>query len=511
MIRKKIIIYLRKSRTDNQFESIEEVLQRHERQLQDFCMRYYGEPIPESNIYREVVSGETISDRPMMIKLLEDVEKGDIDAVVVVEPQRLSRGSFGDIDKIVNTFKYTNTIIITPSKTYDLNNKYDRKFFEQELLRGNDYLEYVKEILTRGRIRSTEDGLYVGAKQPFGYDKKKLKKGFTLVPNQDAETVKLVFKLFLSGSGCQTTAKKLIELGVKSATGKQWTSNMVRNILTNDIYIGVVTWGRRAEVKTMKNGEIVKSTPINNDCITAKGLHEPIIPQEDFDAVQNMLKSRSRPIRTDKQLRNALAGIVYCEQCGKKMIRRPYPNKNLPDFLICNTIGCPCVASELQLVEERTLELLKVELSNYKFFVANYEEEIKKNTSIFEKEIKKIEKELSALQEDLQKALVKFNRDMISQEEYYYLKNYVTEEINRLKKAKEAIFEQMQNDDLERKRTAIPILESCIDNYNSLSIADKNEVLQSILEKAVYNKTVKAQRGQANLKKQFTLELFLRI
>jgi hypothetical protein len=402
-------------------------------------------------------------------------------------------------------------LIATLTKTYDLNNKFDRKYFEQELLRGNDYLEYVKEILTRGRIRSTEDGLYVGAKQPFGYDKKKLKKGFTLVPNQEAETVKLVFKLFLGGLGCQYIAKKLIELGISSATGKQWTSSMVRNILTNDIYIGIVTWGRRAEVKTMKNGEIVKSTPINNNCITAKGLHTPIISEEDFNTVQDMLKSRSKPLRADKQLRNALAGIVYCGQCGKKMIRRPYPNKNLPDFLICNTIGCHCVASELQLVEERLLELLKAELENYKFYVTNYEEEIKKNTSIFEKEIRKIDRELSALQEDLQKALVKFNRDMISQEEYYYLKNYVTEEIDRLKKTKETILEQMQNDDLERKRTAMPILEKCIEDYNSLCIADRNEVLQSIIEKAVYNKTVKAQRGQADVKSNFTLELFLRI
>ena len=150
MIRRKMIIYLRKSRTDNQFESVNEVLQRHEKILHDFCMRAFGEPI--TNIYKEVVSGETINERPMMMKLLEDVEKGDIDAVIVIEPQRLTRGSFGDIDRIVNTFKYTNTKVITPTKTYDLNNKFDRKYFEQELLRGNDYLEYVKEILVRANI-----------------------------------------------------------------------------------------------------------------------------------------------------------------------------------------------------------------------------------------------------------------------------------------------------------------------------------------------------------------------
>ena len=177
MIKRKIIIYLRKSRTDNQYESVVEVLTRHEHILQDYCTRLFQQPIPEENIYREVVSGETISDRPVMIKLLDEIEKGGIEAVVVIEPQRLSRGSFGDIDRIVNTFRYSNTLVITPTKHYDLNNKFDRKYFEQELLRGNDYLEYVKEILVRGRKKSVEDGLYIGSKPPFGYDKLKLKKG----------------------------------------------------------------------------------------------------------------------------------------------------------------------------------------------------------------------------------------------------------------------------------------------------------------------------------------------
>lgn len=92
--RKIIIMYLRKSRSDAQFESIEEVLERHEKQLQDFCMRVLHEPIPEENIFREVVSGETIDDRPVMKKLLALIESGVVDSVVVIEPQRLSRGSF---------------------------------------------------------------------------------------------------------------------------------------------------------------------------------------------------------------------------------------------------------------------------------------------------------------------------------------------------------------------------------------------------------------------------------
>lgn len=509
MLRKKIIMYLRKSRTDNQFESVDEVLKRHEKILQDFCMRTYGEPI--TIIYKEVVSGETINERPMMIKLLEDIEKGDIDAVVVVEPQRLSRGSFGDIDRIVNTFKYTNTKIITPTKTYDLNNKFDRKYFEQELLRGNDYLEYVKEILVRGRIRSVEDGMYIGSIAPYGYDKMKLpKKGFTLTPNEDAENVKYIFDKFLEGMGTTNLAKHLIELGIKSQTGKPWTPAMTRNILMSKIYTGIVTYGRRETKKSMKNSEIVKTRPWNDDYIEAKGLHTPIISKEVFDKAQDLLKSKpAKNIRGDKTIKNPLAGLVKCKYCGNNMFRRPYDKREIPT-LICKTIGCRCVSSDLTLVEDRVIELLKKELANYKYYVANYEVEYKSNAKEFEKKIKKIDKELNSLKEDLQNALIKYNRNKISEEEYIFLRNYTLEEESRLNKQKEALNNKIQSEELEHKRKAIPILENCINEYYNLSVEDRHKLLSAIIDKIIYEKS-QGGRWDEEKRNSFQLELFLKI
>ena len=511
MIRKKIIIYLRKSRTDNQFESVAEVLARHEKMLQEYCMRTFGEPVPQSNIYREVVSGETIADRPVMIQLLEDIEKGDIDFVVVVEPQRLSRGSFADIDKIVNSFKYTDTKIATLTKTYDLNNKFDRKYFEQELLRGNDYLEYVKEILTRGRIRSVEDGLYIASKSPFGYDKLKLKKGYTIVPNADAETVRYIFEIFNEGLGTTEVAKHLIKLGIKSQTGKQWTPAMVRNILTSDIYVGVLTYGRRQTKKTMKDGEIVESRPWNKeDYVKAQGIHEHLIPQEVFDKAQELLQSRAgKTVRRDRTIKNSLAGLVKCRFCGCNMVRRPYDKRPVPT-LICKTIGCKCVSSDLDLVEKRVIELLEKHLADYKFYVENYEEQIKTSTATLEKSVKKLDKEITSLKADLQNALIKYNRGKVTEEEYIFLRNYTLEEENRLQEQKQAILDKMQDDELEQKLTAIPLLESCIKNYYDLSIADRHNTLTAIIEKIIYEKT-KGGRWNEDDRSSFTLELFLKI
>ena len=132
------LIYLRKSRSDSPLETVEEVLEKHEKQLQDFAIRTFGQPIPEENIFREVVSGETIADRPEMKSVLSRMESKNIEGVLVIEPQRLSRGDLVDCGNIIRAFKYTNTKILTPLKTYDLHDRFDEKFFKDELMRGSD-------------------------------------------------------------------------------------------------------------------------------------------------------------------------------------------------------------------------------------------------------------------------------------------------------------------------------------------------------------------------------------
>lgn len=91
-----IVQYLRKSRTDDPCLSVEEVLSRHETILREWTERNLSGAIPEEHIFREVVSGETIKDRPEFLRLLRLIESSDIKAILVVEVQRLSRGDLED-------------------------------------------------------------------------------------------------------------------------------------------------------------------------------------------------------------------------------------------------------------------------------------------------------------------------------------------------------------------------------------------------------------------------------
>ena len=161
-----VLDYLRKSRTDDPSLTVEEVLSKHETILDEWAERNLGAKVPEENKYREVVSGETIADRPEVQKVLKRIESPKIKAILIVEVQRLSRGDLEDCGRLIKILRYTNTMVITPQKIYDLRDEYDRDAFERELKRGNEFLEYQKKIMQRGTLLSVSQGNYVGSVPP---------------------------------------------------------------------------------------------------------------------------------------------------------------------------------------------------------------------------------------------------------------------------------------------------------------------------------------------------------
>lgn len=324
------LLYLRKSRTDSPNESIEEVLSRHEKQLQELAVRITGKPIPEHNIYREVASGETIADRPQINKVFKRMEVGNIKGVLTVDVQRLSRGDLSDAGKVVDNFFYTHTLSVTLNYTYNLDKDFDKKMFEQELRRGNDYLDYTKGILLRGRLASLKEGKYIFSHSPFGYKKVKIsevehskEKGYTLeIVEEEAEIVRTIFELCLEGLGTTNIANYLNKTATPACKADKWTPAMVRNFLSSEIYCGYMTWDKRKTIKSMKDGEVVKSRPLQSDYELYKGRYTPLVTEEEFKIVQEKITG-GLP-RNSKELKNPLAGVVFCEKCGHAMIRRPY-------------------------------------------------------------------------------------------------------------------------------------------------------------------------------------------
>ena len=144
-------IYLRKSRSDTEAEERGEgeTLVRHEKALCELAEKLQ---LNVTKIYREIVSGETIAARPVMQQLLSEVEQGIWDGVLVMEVERLARGDTIDQGLVAQTFKYSNTEIITPLKTFDPANEFDEEYFEFGLFMSRREYKTINRRLQRGRI-----------------------------------------------------------------------------------------------------------------------------------------------------------------------------------------------------------------------------------------------------------------------------------------------------------------------------------------------------------------------
>ena len=150
-------IYLRKSRADAEAEARGdgETLARHEKMLLAVAKR---DRYHISKIYREIVSGETIAARPQMQQLLQDVEQGLYAGVLVMEVERLARGDTIDQGIMAQTFRYSDTKIITPMKVYDPNNEFDEEYFEFGLFMSRREYKTINRRLQRGRAASAKEG-----------------------------------------------------------------------------------------------------------------------------------------------------------------------------------------------------------------------------------------------------------------------------------------------------------------------------------------------------------------
>ncbi|EET88087.1 Resolvase domain protein [Clostridium carboxidivorans P7] len=194
-------LYLRKSRADMEAESRGEgeTLSRHQETLLSLAQKL---KLNITKIYKEIVSGETIAARPVMQHLLLEIGENFWDGVLVMEVERLARGDTMDQGIVAQTFKYSNTKIITPMKIYDPNNEYDEEYFEFGLFMSRREYKTINRRLQRGRIQSVKEGKFLGTKPPYGYTKKKIKegKGYTLEINaEQADIVKLIFELYVKG------------------------------------------------------------------------------------------------------------------------------------------------------------------------------------------------------------------------------------------------------------------------------------------------------------------------
>lgn len=341
-----LLLYLRKSQSDDPLMSVEEVLKKHEQMLDSWCEKVLGGRVPEHNRFREVESAETLRERPEVNKILRLAESKKYRGILVVDPQRWTRGDLQDIGFSLKFLKTTNLLFITPDRIYDLQDEWAWNALEVEFKRGNDYLNYYKKIQNRGRLLAVQDGCYICSQPPYGYDKTYImegkKKKHTLKENKEqADAVRMIFDMYVNQDmGRNSICYRLDELGIKPAKGKLWSPAYLKDCLQNIHYIGKVKWYERKPEEFMEEGEFKKryrkSKP--GEYLVFEGRHEGIISEELFEAAQEKQR-RNHRAKTGTKIRNPLAGLVWC-RCGRAMSLRTYKNpdgsERSPARLLCD-------------------------------------------------------------------------------------------------------------------------------------------------------------------------------
>lgn len=376
-----VIDYLRKSQSDDPNLTVEEVLARHEAILDEMSEKLLGSKVPEENKFREVVSGETLKDRPEINKVLRLIESPKYKAIKCVEPQRLTRGDYEDIGRLMKLLKHTNTLVITQQRVYDLREEYDWEAFERELKKGNDYLEYYKKIQKRGRELSVASGNYIASIAPYGYEKIKVKVDKRECPTlkikeDEAEVVRMVFDMYVNQDmGRVTIAKHLNELGIKPMNGGLWAQDTIKTMLENEHYTGKVKWNYRKTVMVVEDGEIRKTQPKAKigEYLIYDGKHEAIISDELFEAAREK-QGRNHRAKAKTKVRNPLAGLVFC-QCGRAMSYRTYKKdgkeRSAPRLLCDNQAYCKTASCLYDEIIERVEDVLKQCISDFEIRIQN--------------------------------------------------------------------------------------------------------------------------------------------
>lgn len=508
--------YLRKSREDIEAEARGEgeTLIKHKKTLFKLAKEY---GIHVAKVFEEIVSGESLAHRPEMLTVLKEVEEGKWRSVWCMDVDRLGRGNMQEQGLIIDTFKNAKTKIVTPRKVYDLSDEFDEEYTEFEAFMARKELKIITRRLQGGRIRSVEDGNYLGTRPPYGYLIEKKGRDRLLVPHPDqAGVVQLIFQLYTHADpnirmGSKKIAAELNRLGKSTYSGKPWEGSTVLFIIKNEVYIGRMQWKKREDKKSKTPGKKadVRTRP-REEWIDVEGKHTPLVSKELFNKAQAILKGKHHvPYHSVNRVTNPLAGLIRCEICGSSMVYRPYSQQKYP-HIICYNTKCPNKSSRFEYIETRILQALRAWLEEYK---RQYDEPPEKTpkdnvVSLKKQVLKNLTKELKEL--GLQKdRLHEFLEKGIYNETIYRERAQTLAERIKATEGTISQTEAILRAEARREnagKDTIPKVEKLLEAYSSIKDAGiKNQMLKSLLHSVVYKKE-KHQQGD-----DFTLVLSPRL
>jgi len=316
-----VAIYLRKSRGET-----EKDLDKHSDALIEIC----SDKGWKYEIYKELVSGDTIEMRPIIQALLEDVEDDLYDAVMVIDQDRLSRGGTADAEFIKETLVNSKTYLIESSKVFDLSTEQDEFVYDIKSFIARQEYKLITKRLRRGKIQGAKKGLWTNGPPPLPYVYNKEKKILEVDEEKLVTYREIIDSVVKYKKPTNQIAYELNRKGLKTngKRGKQlWSSKTVRDTLLDLTHLEYEDGKGKGHIvmnKTKGNGHKKKPAKAPNcekidesEWKKYKGLHESLKTKAEHEQIELFLGRKTKaPRKTTAKQIYPLTELLKCSICG---------------------------------------------------------------------------------------------------------------------------------------------------------------------------------------------------
>lgn len=533
----RIFIYSRKSKWTGRGESVENQIA----MCRDY-IQYNIKDADSADIIEyedEGYSGKNTK-RPQFQKMMAEIKKRNCDYLVCYKLDRLGR-NIADLANLIETLNKLNVSFISIKERFDTSTPIGKAMLYFAGVLAQMEREQIAERVRDNMIMLAKKGRWLGGNTPLGFDAEaeekvsidgKSKKLYRLVINEeDVKTVRFIFKEYLEKQSLIGIVKYFLSHDIRTKLGNEYTTTAIKDILTNPVYCtadregyeyffnlgcqvcmeeeeadgkyGLISYGKTSSSQyKSKDNEPEK-------WIIAKGKHKGIISGKDFSKIQRLLARNSSRGDTWRKPQNPVAllsGLLYCS-CGHLMRPKNYSSKQVTEkgerkfSYLCPykdlTHGEKCSVSNVQ---GNTLdELVCKEVLRYTEENSNIHKMLEKavermegtkqekvsSVEMIEQEIQKRKKEV----QNLISVLAKSGGDdeFIAQIEQKVIR--LNRECAALEKEKSEIDEEGLSITGDKQQIEILMeqLSSFKKMFDTLSVLEKREYLQLILDKVVWD------------------------
>ena len=360
----------------------------------------------------EAITGTKTDKRNGFQEMIARCQNGEIDMILTKSISRFARNTVDTLN-YVRMLKDKNIAIFFEKEninTLDMNGELLLTIMSSL---AQQEVESLSQNVKIGLQMKMKRGEMVGFNGCFGYDYNPETK--TLSVNEDeAQTVKMIYDMYLQGYGTTTIAKRLIELGIKNKKGEvSWHIHGVMGIIKNEKYKGDILLGKTFTTDPISKRRLANFGEENQYYI--RDHHEPIVSREVWDEAERIRKKRAKNkvVETtgnrERYTRQyAFSSMCECAYCGHKLTRRTRHSSSIyekPVWQCMNATkngiaNCPnCKAIDEAILEGAFLDAFKLLAGNFDDVldvVLSYVEDSANNDDNIRRK-QQIDKDISAL------------------------------------------------------------------------------------------------------------------